>query len=338
MDRFTAVGGGGQPSGFCMCRPTEVYGSLGPEGAFTEASPYAPNSPYAASKASADHLVRAWAPHLWPADDDHQLFEQLWSLAVPGEAHSAGDRQGAERRRRFRSTARATMFATGSTCKTHVARRPFASSRPVAQAAAINVGGGAELSNLELVRRLCALLDGLVAAPRMGSPMPNRVTFVADRPGHDWRYAIDATRMRDELGWQPARVDRFRPGADGALVPRPCRLVAPRPGGAVRRPAPRDTDRMSGVPPLVVLGCAAGSIGPRPAGGGGGIRRESRRLMTAAASTSATATDWPPSWPTGRTAWWSMPPPGPTSTGRRMPRRKRAPSNATRRRSGPWGI
>jgi len=179
----------------------EVYGSLGPEGAFTEASPYAPNSPYAASKASADHLVRAWhrtyglptmitncSNNYGPWQFPEKLIPLAIVKALSGEAipiYGKGD------------NVRDWLYV-----QDHVRAvlRVLEAGRP---GRGYNVGGGAELSNLELVRRLCALLDGLSPRPD-GQSYAEQITFVADRPGHDWRYAIDATRMRDELGWQPA--------------------------------------------------------------------------------------------------------------------------------------
>ena len=110
----------------------EVYGSLGDEGAFTEESPYQPNSPYSGSKASSDHLV------------------------LIAEKGRVGDNY--------------------------------------------NVGGGAERRNIDVVRAICAVLDRVRPS---GRPHARLITFVHDRPGHDWRYATDASKIRNELGWRP---------------------------------------------------------------------------------------------------------------------------------------
>ena len=177
----------------------EVYGSLGPAGAFTEATPYDPRSPYSASKAASDHLVRAWhhtyglpaivtncsnnygpfhfPEKLIPLTILHALEEQ--TLPVYGTGDNVRDWLYVE------DHARALLLvaARGVPGRTY------------------NVGGSNERTNLDVVRTVCDLLD-----ERRPSPAGTRrrlIAFVPDRPGHDKRYAIDATRLRTELGWQP---------------------------------------------------------------------------------------------------------------------------------------
>ena len=177
----------------------EVFGSLGPEGAFSETTPYAPRSPYSASKAGADHLVRAWHDTYGLPTLLDELLQQLRPLPVPREADPADDPDRARgeaaadlRRRRPRS-------ATGSTSRT-TAARSCASSRRGGPASSYNVGGGSERTNLQVVDRICALLEELRPGPRRYAELKR---FVEDRPGHDRRYAIDDHRLRGELGWAP---------------------------------------------------------------------------------------------------------------------------------------
>lgn len=184
----------------------EVYGSLKiDEPAFTEQHRYAPNSPYAASKAAADHLARAWhrtyglpvmitncSNNYGPYQFPEKLIPLILINALEGQRLPLyGDGQ---QRRDW-------LFVTDH-------------CRAVAQVLqgglpgrVYNIGGNAEMCNLDVVHLLCDLLDERMPADR---PRRELIAYVADRPGHDRRYAIDATRMRDELGWEPA-VD-FRQG------------------------------------------------------------------------------------------------------------------------------
>ncbi len=179
----------------------EVYGSLGPDDpAFSESTPYAPNSPYSASKAASDHLVRAyWHTYGLPAlttncsnnYGPHQFPEKLIPLmihqALAGKPLPVyGDGQNV----------RDWLFVLD-----HCAalRAVLERGRP---GEVYNIGGNAEMKNLDLVRTLCALLDD--ARPRTGGSYADLITFVKDRPGHDRRYAIDSAKIRRELGWQPA--------------------------------------------------------------------------------------------------------------------------------------
>jgi dTDP-glucose 4,6-dehydratase len=178
----------------------EVYGSLGADDpAFSETTPYAPNSPYSASKAASDHLVRAYwhtyglptlTTHCSNNYGPHQFPEKLIPLmihqALAGKPLPVyGDGQNV----------RDWLYVLD-----HCAalRTALERGRP---GEAYNIGGGAELKNVDLVKTLCALLDD--ARPRTGGSYADLITFVKDRPGHDRRYAIDAGRIQRELGWQP---------------------------------------------------------------------------------------------------------------------------------------
>jgi dTDP-glucose 4,6-dehydratase len=179
----------------------EVYGSLGPgDPAFSETTPYAPNSPYSASKAGSDHLVRAYhhtyglpvlitncsnnyGPHQFP----EKLIPLMIHHALAGKPLPVyGDGQNV----------RDWLFVLD-----HCAalRTVLAGGRP---GEVYNVGGNAEMTNIDLVRTLCALLDD--ARPRTGGSYASLITFVKDRPGHDRRYAIDSRKIERELGWRPA--------------------------------------------------------------------------------------------------------------------------------------
>ena len=178
----------------------EVYGSLGDTGKFTESTPYAPNSPYSASKAASDHLVRAFhhtyglpvlttncSNNYGPYHFPEKLIPLIIARALAGEPLPVyGDGKNV----------RDWLFV-GDHCQ---AIRTVLEKGRVGET--YNVGGNAEKQNLEVVRTICALLDERV--PRAdGKPRSSQITFVADRPGHDRRYAIDASKLRDELGWEP---------------------------------------------------------------------------------------------------------------------------------------
>jgi dTDP-glucose 4,6-dehydratase len=176
----------------------EVYGSLGPEGLFTETTPYAPNSPYAASKASSDHLVRAWhetyglptlltncsnnyGPYHFPEKlIPHMIIRGLagQSLPVYGNGENVRDWLYVEDHAR----ALALVVERG------------------APGEAYNVGGRQERRNIDVVREICRLLDR--HAPSCDGARERLIAFVADRPGHDRRYAIDPSKIERELGWR----------------------------------------------------------------------------------------------------------------------------------------
>lgn len=178
----------------------EVYGSLGDEGMFTETTPYAPNSPYSASKAASDHLVRAWhhtyglpvlttncSNNYGPYQFPEKLIPLFIQKALAGEALPIyGDG----------SNVRDWLYV-----EDHCSAiwRVLEAGRP---GEVYNVGGNNEMSNLEVIEMLCSLLDELVPDSPF-KPHSQLKKFVKDRPGHDQRYAIDATKLEHELGWTP---------------------------------------------------------------------------------------------------------------------------------------
>ena len=180
----------------------EVYGSLGPEGLFTEAAPYAPNSPYSASKAASDHLVRAWretyglptlltncsnnyGPYHFPEKlIPHIIIRGLAGQPLPvyGNGENVRDWLYVEDHAR----ALTLVVEHGAVGETY------------------NIGGRQELTNIDVVRKICRLLDKF--APSSNGSREGLITFVADRPGHDQRYAIDPTKIECELGWRAAET------------------------------------------------------------------------------------------------------------------------------------
>jgi len=182
----------------------EVYGSLGRnDPPFSETSAYAPNNPYAASKASSDHLVRAYHQtyglptltiHCSNNYGPYQLPEKLIPLmitrALAGEPLPVyGDGQQVR-----------DWLYVGDHCA--AIRRVLEAGTP---GQTYNVGGGNEKTNLDLVHTICELLDGLSPAAQ-GKSYRTQIVHVTDRPGHDRRYAIDARKIERELGWKPAET------------------------------------------------------------------------------------------------------------------------------------
>ncbi len=178
----------------------EVYGSLGPdEPAFSETTPYAPNSPYSASKAASDHLVRAYhhtyglptltgncSNNYGPLQFPEKLIPLMILNALQGKALPVyGDGRNV----------RDWLYVTDH-CDALV--RILDAGRP---GETYNIGGRAEMRNLDVVEGVCALLDEL--RPKPAGRYADQVAFVADRPGHDRRYAIDAGKIERELGWRP---------------------------------------------------------------------------------------------------------------------------------------
>ena len=178
----------------------EVYGSLGATGLFTEDTPYAPNSPYSASKASSDHLVRAYhhtyglpalttncSNNYGPYQFPEKLIPLMILNALGGKALPVyGDGMQVRDWLYVADHCRAilTVLDQGKPGETY------------------NIGGHNEMPNIRIVEKICALLDEL--RPRAdGQPYVGQITYVADRPGHDRRYAIDAGKIGRELGWQP---------------------------------------------------------------------------------------------------------------------------------------
>jgi dTDP-glucose 4,6-dehydratase len=179
----------------------EVFGSLHTgDGLFTEASPYRPNSPYAASKAASDHLVRAWhrtyglpvvlsncSNNYGPYQFPEKLIPLMILNALEGKPLPVYGRG---------ENVRDWLFV-----EDHVRALMLIAERGRV-GETYNVGGTSERSNIDVVRAICRLMDDLAPDAAIG-PREGLISFVKDRPGHDLRYAIDACRIRDELGWTP---------------------------------------------------------------------------------------------------------------------------------------
>jgi dTDP-glucose 4,6-dehydratase len=180
----------------------EVFGSLGRDGLFSETTPYDPSSPYSASKAASDHLVRAWhrtyalpclitncSNNYGPYQFPEKLIPLTILNALAGEAIPVYARGENVRDWLFvddHADAILAVLARGRVGETYV------------------VGGNNERANIDVVRRVCAILDEICPAPdTTGGGRESLITFVEDRPGHDFRYAIDAAKLRRELGWSP---------------------------------------------------------------------------------------------------------------------------------------
>lgn len=177
----------------------EVFGSLGPTGKFTEDTPYDPRSPYSASKASSDHLVRAWhetyglpvvltncSNNYGPYHFPEKLIPVVIIKALSGAPipiYGKGDNTRDWLYVEDHADALLSVVQHGKVGRCY------------------NIGGENEATNLELVRKICKILD----EKRPGNkPYADQIGFVTDRPGHDQRYAIDPTRIRQELGWKPS--------------------------------------------------------------------------------------------------------------------------------------
>lgn len=177
----------------------EVFGSLGPTGKFTEETPYDPRSPYSASKAASDHLVRAWGEtyglpvvltncsnNYGPFHFPEKLIPVVILNALQGKpipVYGAGENVRDWLYVEDHADALLLVLEQGRLGRSY------------------NIGGENERRNIDLVRTICAILDR--KRPKTGS-YADQITFVTDRPGHDARYAIDPTRIREELGWRPS--------------------------------------------------------------------------------------------------------------------------------------
>lgn len=178
----------------------EVFGSLGPTGIFNEDTPYAPRSPYSASKASSDHLVRAWhetyglpvvltncSNNYGPFHFPEKLIPVVILSALAGKP--------------------LPIYGDGGNIRDWLYVGDHADALLLvlekgALGRSYNIGGQNEWTNLDLVQKLCAILNRL--RPLAEGSYADLITFVRDRPGHDARYAIDPSRIRDELGWRPS--------------------------------------------------------------------------------------------------------------------------------------
>ena len=185
----------------------EVFGSLGETGSFTEETAYDPRSPYSASKASSDHLVRAWyetfglpvvlsncSNNYGPYHFPEKLIPLIIIKALKKEklpVYGKGDNIRDWLYVDDHAQALCKILFEGRTGENY------------------NVGGNAEVSNLDVVRGICRLLDELSPMSNM-SRHEEQIEFVLDRPGHDFRYAIDSTKIRNELGWRP--IETFETG------------------------------------------------------------------------------------------------------------------------------
>lgn len=177
----------------------EVFGSLGAEGQFTEETPYDPRSPYSASKAASDHLVRAWAETyglpvvLTNCSNNYGPFhfpEKLIPVVILNALHGRP----------------IPVYGKGENVRDWLYVEDHADALLLVVekgtvGRSYNIGGENERRNIDLVRTICSILD---AKRPKATSYADQITFVTDRPGHDARYAIDPTRIRDELGWRPS--------------------------------------------------------------------------------------------------------------------------------------
>ena len=178
----------------------EVYGSLGDEGMFLETTPYDPSSPYSASKASSDHLVRSW----------HRTFGL--PVVLTNCSNNYGPYQYPEKLiplilQKARTGESLPIYGTGENIRDWLyvddhARALILVMKQGVQGETYNIGGHNEVTNLDVVKTLCAILDDREPA-QDGRPYAELITYVTDRPGHDMRYAIDASKIQRDLGWTP---------------------------------------------------------------------------------------------------------------------------------------
>jgi len=189
----------------------EVFGSLGSDGFFTETTAYDPSSPYSATKAASDHLARAWhrtyglpvmvsncSNNYGPCQFPEKLIPLIILAALEGRPLPVyGDGANVRDWLHVEDHARALalMLARGRPGETY------------------NVGGRNERSNLDVVRQICVLMNRLRPS---GAPHERLITYVADRPGHDQRYAIDAAKLEAELGWRAA--ESFETGLEKTVA------------------------------------------------------------------------------------------------------------------------
>ena len=198
---MSARADGGVDFRFLHVSTDEVFGALAhDDDPFTEATPYSPRSPYSASKASADHLARAWGEtygvpvlitncsnNYGPYHFPEKLIPLVTLKAIaeqPLPVYGTGENVRDWLFVEDHATALTTVLTTGEVGETYL------------------VGGNAERTNLEVVHAICDLVDDRLGVPEAG-PRRRLIEFVTDRPGHDLRYAIDSSKLQDELGWRP---------------------------------------------------------------------------------------------------------------------------------------
>lgn len=191
-----------QPVRFHHVSTDEVYGSLGPTGHFTETTPYAPNSPYSASKAASDMLVRAYhhtygLPAVITNCSNNYGPYQFPEKLIPVVIQSVLARKPIP------------VYGDGMNVRDWLYVRDHAQALWQAltrgrDGETYNIGGRNEWANIRIVERICDLIDEM--KPGLGGGSRRLITFVKDRPGHDRRYAIDASKIERELGWTPAHT------------------------------------------------------------------------------------------------------------------------------------
>lgn len=189
-----------KPHRFLHVSTDEVYGTLGEEGAFSEETPYAPNSPYSASKASSDFIVRAYfhtygmdvvttncSNNFGPHQHDEKLIPTVIRTALKGNdipVYGKGENVRDWLYVKDHCKALDTVFRDGKAGETYA------------------IGGDNEWKNIDLVRHICSILNEEIPQESI-QDYQQLITFVTDRPGHDYRYAIDASKIKRELGWYP---------------------------------------------------------------------------------------------------------------------------------------
>ncbi|KEJ92146.1 dTDP-glucose 4,6-dehydratase [Synergistes jonesii] len=210
---YESLGGAAKASfRFLHISTDEVYGSLGESGYFAEDTPYAPNSPYSASKASSDHLVRAWhhtfgLPVLTTNCSNNYGPRQFPEKLIPLIIHKALN--GEE----------LPIYGDGKNIRDWLFVDDHCSALYTVMAKGMpgetyNVGGNCEKQNIEIVHIICSILDEL--RPKKSGSYASQIVFVKDRPGHDRRYAIDASKIKRELGWQP--LETFDSGIRKTII------------------------------------------------------------------------------------------------------------------------
>ena len=198
------LGSGGKDSfRFVHISTDEVYGSLGAEGKFLESTPYNPSSPYSASKAGSDHLVRSWFRTFdFPAIitncsnnyGPYQFPEKLIPLMIINSLTGEN----------------LPVYGTGMNIRDWLYVRDHCKAiQAVVDKGKLgetyNIGGNNEITNIQIVKNICSILDSETPL-KSGRSYSEKITFVKDRPGHDFKYAIDATKIKNKLGWEPNEI------------------------------------------------------------------------------------------------------------------------------------